>query len=122
MNDTIGISSHGLNPDELDTNLGEFGLLNFLNTEKGKKYLKYRFFREPYWLGYLSILTTTFVALLIIGLSSTPLSFLSTPIVLFFFFTQIYGIYKFIKGRGCELCSVPDELEIWSYCCKDLYW
>ena len=30
-------------PQELDTNLKEFGLLNFLKTEKGQKFLRFRF-------------------------------------------------------------------------------
>ena len=81
--------------EEFDTNIKELGLLNFLKSEKGKKYLKYRFFREPYWLGYMSILSVTFYAAIAIGLSFTPISFLAMPIIAYLFYTQIKQIYTF---------------------------
>jgi alkane 1-monooxygenase len=96
MNDSANYIPPVADPEE--TNLKEFGLLNFLKTEKGKSYLKYRFFREPYWIGYMSILTTTLVALITIGLSYTPLAFLAMPLVAFFFYSQLHGIYKFVKN------------------------
>lgn len=84
-------------PDEFDSNLKEFGLLNFLKTEKGKNYLKYRVFREPYWLGYMSVLSVTVYALIAIGLSFTPLKWFAMPVIAVLFFLQIKGIYSFVK-------------------------
>ncbi len=104
MNDAVTANSQNeastlesTNFDEFDTQLKEFGLLNYLKTEKGKKLLKYRLFREPYWLGYMSILSVTFYALIAIGLSFTPLKILAMPIIAVLFYLQIKGIYSFVK-------------------------
>lgn len=84
-------------PKSFDSNLREFGFLNFLKTEKGKDLLKYRFFREPYWIGYTSVLSVTFYALIAIALSFTPLDFLAMPVVAVLFFLQVKGIFNFVK-------------------------
>jgi len=114
MSESTQIGNTEIGSEEQATNIKEFGLLDFLKTEKGKKYLKYRFFREPYWLGYLSVVTTTFLALVLIGLAFTPLSFLAIPLALFFFFTQVYGIYKFIKDyidkQEAKLAENPNHI------------
>ncbi len=84
-------------PKSFDSNLREFGFLNFLKTEKGKELLKFRFFREPYWIGYTSVLSVTFYALIAILLSFTPLGFLAMPVVAVLFFHASERDFRFCK-------------------------
>ena len=111
-------------PDQkLDSNVNALGLLDFLKTENGKKYLKYRFFREPYWLGYTSILSVTFYAVLAIGISFTPIPWLAIPIVAFLFYKIIGGdsfLKKIIFPKICSQVtySVPiDHLSHRQFVC-----
>ncbi len=101
---------------DFETNIKPLGLLKFLQSERGKKYLKYRFFREPYWLGYMSILSVTFYALIAVAFSFLPYPFslLAIPVIVFLAYKQIRGIYDFVKSyvdtQEAKLQQNPDHV------------
>ena len=92
----------------------ESRLLKILRSETGQSYLKYRFFREPYWIGYTSVLSVTFYALIAISLSFTPLAILAMPVGATLFFLQVRGIYRFVKEyvdeQEAKLAEDPDHI------------
>jgi|GEM_PF-887081 len=83
--------------------------VRFLSTVKGQNLLQYRFFREPYWLGFVPVVIITLTALIAIGLAATPLKPLAMPVALILCGLQIRMNYRYVRGYVKEQEEIAKE-------------